>query len=73
MFKVGDKVKLVSYLGFGDWADHKDQIGTIVEINSGGYGEFNYRIVWEDGASSRAPLKNLRLICIEWDPEFNLV
>jgi hypothetical protein len=59
-FKIGDKIRLLNYNGWGDYKSHKDQIATIAE-EQGTYG-WNYQIKWEDGSFSGADKNNLILV-----------
>jgi SpoVK/Ycf46/Vps4 family AAA+-type ATPase len=46
-YRVGEKITLKDYSRYGDWASHKGQTATIIEVTG-----FDYRVQWDDGSTS---------------------
>lgn len=68
-FNTGDRVKLKSYSGYGDYIAHRDQKAVIVERSKVA---FDFKIRWSDGRESFVDEENL-ILCTpnEWDIEEN--
>jgi len=65
--KIGDKVKLKSYEGWGDYVSHKGQQAEITHILEtspvgGSFYVGDFRIEWKDGTHSLVNKNNLILI-----------
>jgi hypothetical protein len=69
MFKVGDSVKFINYEDHGDWRDHRDQVGTILEIfgDPSRFRGFTHSIIWSDNEESHTYEKNLIRVNTDWD------
>ena len=69
--RIGDKVQIKPEVVtiHSDWRNHKDDIGTITNINWKGLSSitYNFRIIWPDGSTSAAGIKELNLIQSDWD------
>jgi hypothetical protein len=57
---IGKRVKLKSYSGWGDYRDHHDEKGIIVNAILGS--AFTHRMRWNDGCTSCVHIHNLIII-----------
>jgi len=56
-FKMGQKIKLKDYSGYGDYVEHRNEVGIILSIEK--YGDLSIRIIWSDETESYIEKDNI--------------